>query len=54
MEEDGILYIIEDNFNQATGIYYKKVPEYGNVVESETAVDILTVRITFLTTNHDK
>merc|ERR1711892_197191 len=42
MEDNGVQYIIEDKFNQETGIYYKNVPGYGNVVKSETAVDILT------------
>ena len=48
MEEGGEQFIIEDRFNQATGIYYKKVPYHGNVVASETAVDILTVKIIFI------
>ena len=43
MEEGGEQFLIEDRFNQATGIYYKKVPDNGNVVASETAVDVLTV-----------
>ena len=43
MEEDGEQFVMEDRFNQATGIYYKKVPDYGNVVASETAADVLTV-----------
>ena len=43
MEEGGEQFVIEYSFNQATEIYYKKVPDYGNVVTSETAVDILTV-----------
>ena len=48
MEEGGEQFVIEDRFNQATGIYYKKVSEYGNVVASETAADILTVEIIFI------
>ena len=54
MEEGGEQFIIEDRFNQATGIYYKKVPDYGNVVASETAVDILTVKIIFIVGKFDE
>jgi len=42
MEQDGDQYVLEDRYNQATRIYYKKVGGHGNVVDSRTAVDILT------------
>ena len=40
---DSVPYILEDRYDQDAGVYYKKVPGHGNVVGSETAVDILTV-----------
>ena len=43
IEESGAKYILEDRFDQATGIYFKKIPDHDNVVASETAIDTVSV-----------